>query len=110
MLRRWRETLWRRAAVTATGSVTRATIARRWIGLHAPHSRMEWMKKALTATTTIRDDPDPAERPVRQRALGRRELHHAEPERHHRRDSMKLDGRRRGPQRLESHGVASREF
>src|SRR5271169_5656589 len=52
-------------------------------------------------------DPDAAERPVRQRALGRRELHQAEHERAHRREGMQLDYRGRGQQRCEVHASTS---
>jgi hypothetical protein len=48
-------------------------------------------------------DPDPADRAVRQRALGRRKLHNTEHKRAHRREGVNLDHRLGLQQRRQRH-------
>src|SRR5262249_6061990 len=49
-------------------------------------------------------DPDPADRPVRQRSLRGGELNHPQGKRRYRGEGVKLDGRRGGKQWREGHG------
>src|ERR1700719_760605 len=72
----------------------------------APHPQLVNEKRADGDHEHDRD-PDAAERPVRQRAFGCRKLHEAEHERRHRRECVKLDRRRSGQERRESHALVS---
>ena len=71
--------------------MTSVKIDSRWIGLHGPDQPDLVDPERTDGHGSHQQHPDPADGPVRQRALGRGELDDAEHERGHRREGMKRD-------------------
>jgi len=78
-------------------------IESRWIGLQGPSNRISLYPERTRRNDGHQADPDPADRPVRQRSLRRGELHHAQREGGHRRKGMNGDRGSGIQQRREGH-------
>ncbi len=106
-LRCW-VTWWRRACRTANGSVDQREDRQQMDRApRAPHPHIVDPERR-DADDQHQRHPDIAERPVRQRSLGRGELNEAERERRHRREGMDLDRGRGIEKRLQGHARTPR--